>query len=220
MEKVFILPGERILVKDLSSLLDLSLLHKGFEESKLNKNVKNKISEDLYVLDSFIYLKDIKTLFEEESTKFLKSCYFDKFEKLKIISSWYNETTLGEYHHRHYHPYSVVSGVFYLDDNPDNLNLNVHVKAPTIPYTEINGIDTYKLPYIFSTNNYRIKSNLKGHLILFLSNLYHDVSKIENEKKARRSLAFNTFFEGTVGSNINPLGGINYNSIQGVTKAY
>ena len=45
------------------------------------------------------------------------------FEDLQITESWANKSVKGEEHHIHHHPFSVVSGVMFLNDTPDNLNL-------------------------------------------------------------------------------------------------
>ncbi|NBW20813.1 MAG: hypothetical protein EBR82_73905, partial [Caulobacteraceae bacterium] len=39
---------------------------------------------------------------------------------LKITQSWVNFSESGQYHHKHAHPNSFVSGVYYLQTNPDD----------------------------------------------------------------------------------------------------
>ena len=45
-------------------------------------------------------------------------------------------------------------------------------------------------------------NNLKNHLILFLSNVEHYVEQTSKESMTRRSLAFNTFWQGLVGDTV------------------
>jgi hypothetical protein len=211
MEHLLSFPEDRVFVKDLSSLFDFKHLELAYNKSKFNYNVKNKISEDLRVLDSSESLLELKKICEEQATWFFKFDYYNSFDQLVVTTSWFNHTMKDQYHHKHSHPFSVLSGIIYLDDNPENLNLNFWRKGKNIPYAENNGVDRIGLTGLFNINKTPIQSNLKNHLILFTSNTYHDVSKVKDEKKARRSLAFNTFFKGIVGNPGNPLGHITYN---------
>jgi hypothetical protein len=211
MERTIVLPGEKIFFKDLSSVINSTDLETAYRETRFQPNIKNSISKDLHVFDTFSYLGNLKKTCEEISTNFLKTCYYPDFEELIVTTSWFNNTTKEQHHHRHIHPFSVLSGIIYLDDNPENLNLNIFRKIPDIPYVEKGGVERLGLDMILSMNQTIPTNNLKNHLVLFLSSTNHDVSKVINEKKARRSLAFNTFFKGTVGMRSNPLGSINYN---------
>jgi len=211
MDHHLVLPGEKIFIKDLSPVINSLDLETAYRETRFQANIKNNISKDLHVFDTYSNLENLKKICGEESTNFLKTCYYRSFEELIVTSSWFNNTTKGQHHHRHSHPFSVVSGIIYLDDNPENLNLNIYRKGSDVPYVEKGGVESFGLDMILSMNKTVPVNNLKNHLILFLSSTFHDVSKVINEKKARRSLAFNTFFKGTVGMKSNPLGSITYN---------
>jgi uncharacterized protein (TIGR02466 family) len=125
--------------------------------------------------------------------------YFDKVispaNKIKpyITQSWLNYTETNQYHHKHAHPNSLVSGVFYIscDDKFDKIKF-------------FN--DTYKTikPEIKTWNIWNSESwwfSVKtGDIILFPSSLTHMVETKQGDN-TRISLAFNVFIKGTVGNN-------------------
>ena len=109
-----------------------------------------------------------------------------------ITQSWLNYTEINQFHHKHAHPNSLVSGVFYI---------NCHKELDKIKFFN----DTYK------TIRLKIKDwNLwnseswwftvkTGDLVMFPSSLTHMVENKEGTN-TRISLAFNVFIKGTVGS--------------------
>lgn len=213
MENVVVLPGEKFLIKDLSPQFNFKNLDTAFNSSNFENNIKNKISKDLFILDTFSNLNELKIICEEESTNFLKKNYYDSFDNLIITSSWFNNTSKGQKHHKHQHPFSVISGIIFLDNNPENMNLNFYKKSVSVPYTEIGGVDCLSLKNIIKINNIKVNFNLKNYLILFLSNIFHDVSEVQDKTKNRRTLSFNTFFNGIVGDKNYPLARINYKEV-------
>jgi uncharacterized protein (TIGR02466 family) len=111
--------------------------------------------------------------------------------KLKITQSWLNYTKPGEHHDRHYHPNSIVSGVLYIDTNPvkDQIIFNSGKMYDFyIPWKSLNQFNSMEATITIN----------KKEIILFPSNLNHSVPKNEGTN-TRISLAFNSFFEGTLG---------------------
>ena len=112
-----------------------------------------------------------------------------------ITQSWLNYTETNQYHHKHAHPNSLVSGVFYI---------NCDDKFDKIKFFN----DTYKTikPEIKTWNIWNSESwwfSVKtGDVILFPSSLTHMVETKEGTN-TRISLAFNIFIKGTVGNNKN-----------------
>ena len=112
-----------------------------------------------------------------------------------ITQSWLNYTETNQFHHKHAHPNSLVSGVFYI--NCDN-------KFDKIKFFN----DSYKTikPEIKDWNIWNSESwwfSVKtGDVILFPSSLTHMVETKEGTN-IRISLAFNVFIKGTVGNNKN-----------------
>ena len=127
--------------------------------------------------------------------------YFDKVISPKnnitpyITQSWLNYTETNQYHHKHSHPNSLVSGVFYI---------NCHEEHDKIKFFNDN-YKTIKLEvkdwnlYNSETWWFSVKT---GDVILFPSSLTHMV-ETKQGNNTRISLAFNVFIKGTVGNNKN-----------------
>ncbi len=112
-----------------------------------------------------------------------------------ITQSWLNYTEKNQYHHKHSHQNSLVSGVFYI---------NCHEEHDKIKFLNDN-YKTIKLE-VKDWNMWNSESwwfSVKtGDVILFPSSLTHMVETKEGDN-TRISLAFNVFIKGTVGNNKN-----------------
>jgi uncharacterized protein (TIGR02466 family) len=112
-----------------------------------------------------------------------------------ITQSWLNYTETNQYHHKHQHPNSLVSGVFYI---------NCHEEHDKIKFFNDN-YKTIKLE-VKDWNMWNSESwwfTVKtGDVILFPSSLTHMVETKQGDN-TRISLAFNVFIKGTVGNNKN-----------------
>ena len=88
-------------------------------QSKTVKNNGNVNTADNYILNQ-PELADIKKVLDVYVNEFYFNilCVKDKV-KPYITQSWINYTKSGEFHHRHAHPNSMVSGVLYLDSDKD-----------------------------------------------------------------------------------------------------
>ena len=110
-----------------------------------------------------------------------------------ITQSWLNYTETNQYHHKHAHPNSLVSGVFYI---------NCHEEHDKIKFFNDN-YKTIKLE-IKDWNMWNSESwwfpVKTGDVILFPSSLTHMVETKQGDN-TRISLAFNVFIKGTVGNN-------------------
>ena len=111
-----------------------------------------------------------------------------------ITQSWLNYTETNQYHHKHAHPNSLVSGVFYI---------NCHEEHDKIKFFN----DTYKTikPEVKDWNIWNSETwwfaVKTGDVILFPSSLTHMVETKQGDN-TRISLAFNVFIKGKIGSNI------------------
>jgi uncharacterized protein (TIGR02466 family) len=112
-----------------------------------------------------------------------------------ITQSWLNYTETNQYHHKHAHPNSLVSGVFYI---------NCHEEHDKIKFFNDN-YKTIKLE-VKDWNMWNSESwwfSVKtGDIILFPSSLTHMVETKQGDN-TRISLAFNVFIKGKVGNNKN-----------------
>ena len=110
-----------------------------------------------------------------------------------ITQSWLNYTETNQYHHKHAHPNSLVSGVFYIncDDKFDKIkffNDKYQTIKPEIKDWNIWNSETWW---------FSVKT---GDIILFPSSLTHMVETKQGDN-TRISLAFNVFIKGIIGNN-------------------
>jgi uncharacterized protein (TIGR02466 family) len=162
-------------------------------KSDCNKNEGNITSNDNYILNNKIF-KDLKT-----DLDLIVQDYFEKVISPTdaitpyITQSWLNYTETNQYHHKHQHSNSLVSGVFYIncDKKFDKIKFfkeDYKTIKPEIKDWNIWNSETWWFP---------VKT---GDVILFPSSLTHMVETKEGTN-TRISLAFNVFIKGTVGIN-------------------
>jgi len=166
---------------------ELSFVH----NLPLKEGVGNKNSINTNVLHA-PELVDINNFVSKSIQEYLDSVYSprDKVE-LYVTQSWINVTKPGEYHHRHRHPNSFLSGVFYFnaEKDVDSITFFKH-EAPQLRI-ETNNWNPYNSEsWYFSVETAR--------LVLFPSTLEHMVTQTAS-KEPRISLAFNTFLRGSLG---------------------
>jgi uncharacterized protein (TIGR02466 family) len=167
------------------------------DKTKLDvyKNQGNTTSNDNYILNNKLF-KDLK-----EDLDLKIQDYFDKVISPSdnitpyITQSWLNYTETNQYHHKHAHNNSLVSGVFYINCNEE------HDKIKFFN-------DTYK-PIRLEIKNWNIWNSetwwfpvKTGDVVLFPSSLTHMV-ETKQGTNTRISLAFNVFIKGTIGNNKN-----------------
>lgn len=117
--------------------------------------------------------------------------------KIKIVQSWVNFAKKGQAHHKHFHPNSFISGVYYLNcvENDRIVFYPPSQTAPSISRLHLWG--DHATPY---HNFETVVDVCTGELILFPSTLEHSVpSVVTVDGEERISLAFNTFVEGSFG---------------------
>jgi uncharacterized protein (TIGR02466 family) len=183
-----------------TSKLDRKLTNKELsfiDKTKLDiyKNEGNVTSNDNNILNNKAF-KDLK-----EELNLRVQDYFNKIISTSnnvtpyITQSWLNYTETNQYHHKHVHPNSLISGVFYI---------NCHEEHDKIKFFNDN-YKTIKLE-IKDWNMWNSESwwfSVKtGDIILFPSSLIHMVETKQGDN-TRISLAFNVFIKGTVGNNKN-----------------
>jgi uncharacterized protein (TIGR02466 family) len=166
-----------------------------FEKSKLDctTNHGNKSSKDNYILNNpeMASLKEFVLL---NLKNYFNSIYkpFDGVEVV-LTQSWLNYTEPGEFHHRHRHVNSFLSGVLYINADKENDKIfffKKDLEQIKIPATEWN---------INNSESWFFNVGSKD-VAIFPSNLEHMVEKTSGEK-TRISLAFNSFLKGNIGSN-------------------
>ena len=89
------------------------------QKNKCNKNSGNINTKDNYILNRKEF-KNIKKFLDKHCKDYLDTiiCPKDNIE-LYITQSWLNYTEKDQYHHKHAHPNSVVSGVLYFNSDKE-----------------------------------------------------------------------------------------------------
>ena len=168
------------------------------QKNKCTENLGNINTKDNYILNRKEF-KNIKKFIEQCCDDYLKKIISPKNNiKLYITQSWLNYTEKDQYHHQHAHPNSVVSGVLYFDSDKEkdkilfSSNKGYQQISPKIDDTKFNiwNSETWFFPVE------------TGDLFMFPSSTTHQVETKKGDN-TRISLAFNTFYKGTVGSNKN-----------------
>ena len=160
-------------------------------EQEQRPNEGNTSSVDRYLLKQK-KLGNLTTFIEKCAHEYLMATINPKFDaRLRITQSWLNWTTPGQFHHKHAHPNSLISGCFYLNADKDNDKIFFfkdgykQIKFPPVDWNAYNSESWW---YPVGTND----------LVFFPSHLTHMVQPVGGEE-TRISLAFNTFPVGHVG---------------------
>ena len=186
-EPIYFSKLERALTKE-----ELKIINK--QQKKTRKNDGNTTSKDNYVLENKT-LKNIK--------KDLNDRIFDYVDKVicpnnpiipYITQSWINYTKSDQFHHKHFHSNSLVSGVFYISADK---------KVDSIIFYKTNADETIRLNVTKynSLNSTSCSFPVEtGNIFLFQSPLNHGVDK-KKGTNTRISLSFNVFMKGKIGDN-------------------
>jgi uncharacterized protein (TIGR02466 family) len=180
------------------SKLDRELTNKELsfiDKTKLDvyKNEGNTTSNDNYILNQKLFNQLKTDLDLRVQDYFQKVISPTDAIKPYITQSWLNYTETNQYHHKHQHPNSLVSGVFYIncDDKFDKIKFfksDYQTIKPEVKDWNIWNSESWW---------FSVKT---GDIILFPSSLVHMVENKEGTN-TRISLAFNVFIKGTVGNN-------------------
>lgn len=111
--------------------------------------------------------------------------------KLELTQSWLNYTNPGGFHHSHYHPNSVVSGVFYIVADNELDEIQFQQDTPKVWHIDNDRSNE------FNSNQYHVPVST-GDVVMFPSQMYHGVPELQGQVQ-RVSLAFNSFFKGRLG---------------------
>lgn len=168
------------------------------EKQERRPNMGNTTSTDNTILKQEA-LKSLNDFIEASVQQYFKEIHAPKHKvDLRITQSWLNYTKPGEYHHKHEHPNSFISGVFYINADPEKDKI----------YFFRSGYQTIKLPpadwNLFNSDSWWFGVET-GKLVLFPSSLTHMVETKQGDN-TRISLAFNTFPAGTIGETLDLTG--------------
>jgi uncharacterized protein (TIGR02466 family) len=160
-------------------------------EQEQRPNDGNTSSVDKYILKQK-KLSNLTTFIETSLHKYLMATINPKHDvRLRITQSWLNWTNPGQFHHKHAHPNSLISGCFYIKANKETDKIFFYkdgyqqIKFPPVEWNAYNS-ESWWFPVG------------TGSLVFFPSSLTHMVQPVGGED-TRISLAFNTFPVGHVG---------------------
>jgi uncharacterized protein (TIGR02466 family) len=166
------------------------------QETRLNGGNLTSVNDRLF--DS-AEIAEIARFCEESVQEYYKEIYAPKYDvKPYITQSWANYTSKGQWHHKHTHSNSFISGVFYVQAQK-NIDKIFFLKDK---YEQIK----------LSTDNYNVYNSESwwigvetGQLVLFPSGLNHMVQTVETDE-TRISISFNTFLKGYIGDDLDLTG--------------
>ena len=154
-------------------------------------NDGNTTSKERHLLDD-TKLASLREFMDASVSAYFKEIYSPKNEvSLRITQSWVNYTKPGQWHHKHAHPNSFISGVFYIKANKETDRIHFFK----------DGYQQIKLPVdqfnLYNSESWWLPVGA-GELILFPSSFTHMVEAVKGED-LRVSMSFNTFPVGYVG---------------------
>ena len=166
------------------------------QKKHCTNNQGNINTKDNYILNRKEF-KNIKKFLDKHCKEYLETIICPKNNiELYITQSWLNYTEADQYHHKHAHPNSVVSGVLYFDsDVKKDKILFSHSKG----YQQITPITDKEKFNLWNSGTWFFPVET-GNLFMFPSSTTHQV-ETKQGNNTRISLAFNTFYKGSVGSN-------------------
>jgi len=164
---------------------------------KYKKETKNNLGNTLTISNYILENKALKNLKKDLHKKVID--YFNEVVCTSnsiipyITQSWLNYTEPGQFHHRHEHSNSYVSGVFYVSADKEVDRIQFYKTA----HEEIQlAVSKYNL-FNSTTWQYPVQT---GDVLLFPPYLTHGVEK-KKGTNLRITLSFNVFFKGTIGRN-------------------
>jgi len=154
-------------------------------------NIGNSVSTNNYVLQDK-KLSSLGSFFNDSLQEYVQTTLALKDEvSLKITQSWVNHTKKGQFHHKHTHPNSIISGVFYIQAVKD-------VDKIQFFNEKYNQIKIYPKEFnVYNSESWWLPATT-GTLYLFPSHLTHMVEQVTTDD-TRISMSFNTFYKGTIG---------------------
>lgn len=168
---------------------------KYIKELEVHSNVGNKTSNESNVLETK-ELSGLKKVIQERLDQYFQQVFCPQDDVgIRITQSWCNYSDGTDYHHKHSHANSVISGVYYpQSDHPED---QIMFHSPLAPYF---GLKIYPKEFnLMNSQTWWLPAHT-GTLLLFPSYLEHSVPTIKGRKTTRISLSFNTFYVGRLGN--------------------
>ena len=151
--------------------------------------VPNHQSEDTFILDR-PEMSRVKKFIDSKLKEFVSNI-MGSDDEVVITQSWLNKNTKGQFHTEHYHPNSIISGVWYP---------KINEQSPPIKFIKGGQRDIeFNIRECTNFNTRAFDMFLQaGDLVLFPSHLSHLVPPNSSDEE-RISLSFNTWCKGSMG---------------------
>ena len=156
-------------------------------------NMGNLRSESGYIFEYPLFAELKKTI-NEHIKEYVNIIYPNSSIDVYITQSWANYTEPNQYHHKHSHPNSFISGVFYVNAIKNEDMIKFYKDLPSI--YQIN----HNQPNNYNSGDVAILVETSD-LVLFPSNFRHNVPPTTS-KETRISISFNTFIRGNLGDEL------------------
>jgi uncharacterized protein (TIGR02466 family) len=153
-------------------------------------NTGNLRSESGYIFEYPLFAELKKTI-NEHLKEYVNIVYPNTNIDVYITQSWANYTEPNQWHHKHSHPNSFISGVFYVNAIKNEDMIKFYKDLPPlfqINHKQANNYNSHDVAVLVET----------GDLVLFPSNFTHNVPPTTS-KETRISISFNTFIRGNLG---------------------
>ena len=155
------------------------------------QNTGNLTSADRYVLDHDV-MKDIREYYQFYLNYYMEKIYAPKYSvETYITQSWMNYTKTGQFHHKHAHPNSWLSGCIYVSTEREKDRITFYKEG----YNRINLPTENFNPYNSESWWFSVGT---GDIVIFPSYLTHMVEQTTSTD-TRVSIAINTFLKGYIG---------------------
>ena len=161
---------------------------------EMRENVGNRMSKNDRVLDDEV-LSALREFIELNVFNYKKNLLHIRDDnEIYITQSWINVSRPNDFHPKHKHPNSIISGVMYIDEDgagdlpPIRFHRTHDLYSVDFSYDELNEFNA----------SCRTFAPEQGMLVLFPSLLEHDV-EANRTNRTRTSLSFNTYVRGIVG---------------------
>ena len=163
-----------------------------FKNQEQKPNQGNTTSADRKILEHAL-MADVCASIQKAIDTYFQEVYRPKFDvKLRITQSWMNYSEPGQFHHKHAHPNSFLSGCFYPQANKELDKLYFFNE----PYHRIR-IHSEDFN-VYNSDSWWLPVGT-GDIVIFPSSLTHMVEQVVSNN-TRISLSFNTFPVGYVGN--------------------
>jgi hypothetical protein len=135
--------------------------------------------------------------FFDDSIKKVQQVYYSDDLSFPIVDCWVNKYSTLNYLNKHYHPNSVICGLYYVTNHE---NFGETIYEAENPWNMLSPLHS-NINLLINKHSKPLIGKVKaeaGTLVLFPPSLYHYMNTITSKSVVRYTIAFNTFPSGTI----------------------